>query len=92
MSADRAPEQPRGLEPAQPVSPDITGRGRERWSLGKPVKLGLGVFAVSFGLLEAGFVSAGFITELPKITSASLEVAAIFGLIAGLSAAKVKIN
>lgn len=89
MSQETGPEQPEALEPAQPVPPEITGRGRERFSLGRAFTFGVAVFAGSFVILEGvGLGAIGSssldINNFARLTAGVLEMSAIFGIIGGL--------
>lgn len=88
MTEESSAEQPRNLEPAQPIPADITNRGSERWDLGRIFKMGGLIFCASFiifeGLTIPTFLPSFNINEFMKITSAALEVSAFFGITGGL--------
>lgn len=74
---------------------DMVGRGSERWDIGDGLRFGFMVFAGTFTILEGALLYQtfetnfmNFITELPKLTMASLELATVLGTIAGLSVAQ----
>lgn len=96
-SPEGAAEQSRGLEPAQPIPPDVTGKGKERWSIGRiastaaKVGLVLGPMTVlGLGLGVAAALGVDRLLGHPNYSVPGGHVIAVFGsqfvmTIAGMS-------
>lgn len=78
------------LEPAQPVPPEVSGIGRERFSLNRALKFGGLLFAGAFLLLEMILLSGLSPSNLDpynaiRVTSGAFEISVILALVGGLA-------
>ena len=87
QSLGRDSEQPRGLEPAQQIPRDTTGRGRERWQYWDAVATSATGFI--FGVFPFTVVNALLSTaNIPADNRAAFSISAgLIGAIAGGSLA-----